>query len=172
MTNARPELANQVAAAPPPVNPEELVQHLLAAIKHMSFEDRLEAFSAVAMLVMTFMPWRQVKGEGDIGLITTGGFFSLLFAGAVLGLVYLRHSNRVQTLTPKLLSTVELVLAAVQVPITLGFIFANIDRHQTTYGSMSTYASMPDFGAILSLVANFALAAGAALVMNREKHRA
>ena len=167
-TLARPELANQKAAAPPPVDPDELLQSLLRALKSLAFEDKIEVFAGMAMAVMVFMPWRQVKGEGDIGLVTWAGFFSLLFAGGVLALMHLRHTHKVPTLTSKLLSQLELGLAGFQLPLTLIFIFTNIDRHQQTFGSLTTYACMPDFGAVLSLVGNFAMAAGAAMVMQRE----
>ncbi|MBS2030648.1 MAG: hypothetical protein JST54_22280 [Deltaproteobacteria bacterium] len=168
MTMARPELQKNEAAAPPPVNPDELAQAAMRAFKQMGFEDRLESISAIVMLMLTFMPWRSVRGESDIGLATGAGFMSLIFAAGVLGLVYLRITGRVPTLPAKMLSQAELGLSALQVPITLIFIFSNIDRHQTQYGSLATYASMPDFGSILSMVANFALCAGAALVMQRE----
>lgn len=170
-TLARPELQQQQAAAPPPVNPDEMIQAVLSTLKEMTLEDKLECFGCVGMIFMTFMPWREIRGEGDLGIITTAGFFSLLFAGAVMGLMYLRHTGRVPTLPAKLLSRAELGLAALQLPITLAFIVMSVDRHQTQFGSLTVYQSMPDFGAILSMLANFVAVAGAALVMQREGRR-
>ena len=168
-TVARPELQGQAAAGPPPVNPEEVFHNVVAAVKAMSFEDRLESFSAAGMLLLGLMPWRAIKGESDVGLLTSAGFLAMLLSGGVLGLIYLRLSHRVVTLTAKLLSTLELVLAALPLPLILFFIFSSIDRHEQTYGSLRTYTSVPEFGSVLALLCNFAMAAGAALVMAREK---
>lgn len=167
-TLARPELAQQQAAAPPPVNPEEVFHAVVAALKAMAFEDKLETFSAMGLLLMIFMPWRSVKGDSDIGLLTWAGFFTLLFASGVLGLIYLRITGRVPTFTSKMLATAELALSAAPLLFTLIFIFTSIDRHTQTYGSLTTYSSMPDFGSVLALLINFALCAGAALVFQRE----
>jgi hypothetical protein len=166
---ARPELQGQAPTGPPPVNPEEVFHQVVAAVKAMPFEDRLESFAAAGMLLLGLMPWRSVKGESDVGLLTSVGFLAMLLSGAVLALVYLRLSHKIATLTSKLLSTAELVLAAVPLPLILYFIFSSIDRHQQTYGSLRTYTSVPEFGSILALLCNFAMAAGAALVMAREK---
>lgn len=168
-TMARPELAQQKSAAPPPVDPEAIFHQVVATVKAMPFEDRLESFAAAGMLLLGLMPWRSVKGESDVGLLTGTGFLAMLLSAGVLGLVYLRLSHRVVTFTGKMLGTAELVLAAIPMPLILVFIFTSIDRHQQTYGSLTTYTSIPEFGSILSLLCNFAMAAGASLVMAREK---
>lgn len=166
-------MAKQPAPVTPPLDPEVFFRNLASTLLNLPFEEKIEVFGSIVMMLMTFMPWRSLKGDDDIGLLTWGGFWCGSLAAGLLGVYYLRHTRRISTFPVQMLNMAELALAGLSLPTSVLFILFSVDWKQTKgiMGSTTTYTSMPSFGAFLGLLCGVAMTAGAALCFQRIKKR-
>jgi hypothetical protein len=162
-----------LSSAPPapPLDPEALFRNLVAGVLEMALPDKIEVFASALMVLLVFMPWRTFREDDQIGLITWGGFWTLIVTSGLLGVIYARHARRLPTIPDFVLLAGEAALGAITIALPLVYALTHITRRvdKNSFGNFVSYSSVPQFGSILAVLCGIAIEVGAVMVI--QSHR-
>ena len=72
---------------------ESFLKKTAQAFQSLGLHDKLAVGGAVGMFLLCFFPWISVGAAGSLIGLEVDGWFAMLLAGAVVGLVYARHQK-------------------------------------------------------------------------------
>ena len=156
----KPEAESEV------VQPSEQIKAVWSAFLSLHFEDKMTTGAAVAMGLMTFMPWRSTTDTDEMGLFGPG-FFVMVFAVVAVLAIWLRKTGRIPKVSRG--NFPLLTIGAGAFAALIGVISAFTAFSKGVKGGQTVTTGWPAFGVFCAILCAAGVVVGGLLTLKREK---
>lgn len=181
-TELDPSDVNYVPSRPPPSSvqhtgqimaPEELAADFKDFIGELGRNDKITFFSALAVILSAFLPWKETAEDGDILGLMSLGLIAVLGAGGIVGAITVRVRNIMPRLNVIVPWMAQLSLSIFCILWCIVFMKISTDSTEvpSSVGQEIIRNSSPSFGSFLALMASLGCLAGTVLGMKERPER-
>ncbi|MFY0578219.1 hypothetical protein ACN28S_31390 [Cystobacter fuscus] len=145
--------------------PEELAADLKDFLGDLGRSDKIVFFSAVAVVLSAFTPWKETAEDGDILGLMSLGIIAILGALGIVGVLAVRVRRIMPRLNVLVPWMAQLGLSIACVLWCLIFMKLSTDNTEvpSAVGREIIHSSSPSFGAVLALLGSLGCLAGTVL---------
>jgi hypothetical protein len=145
--------------------PEELAADLKDFLGDLGRSDKIVFFSAVAVVLSAFTPWKETAEDGDILGLMSLGIIAILGALGIVSVLAVRVRRIMPRLNVLVPWMAQLGLSIACVLWCLIFMKLSTDNTEvpSAVGREIIYSSSPSFGAVLALLGSLGCLAGTLL---------
>ncbi|WP_245814379.1 hypothetical protein [Cystobacter ferrugineus] len=145
--------------------PEELAADLKDFLGELGRSDKIVFFSAIAVVLSAFTPWKETAEDGDILGLMSLGIIAILGALGIVGALAVRVRRIMPRLNVLVPWMAQLGLSIACILWCLIFMKLSTDNTEvpSSVGKEIIYNSSPSFGALLALLGSLGCLAGTLL---------